>query len=97
MPSAGLACKSLDNCVCFPAPGGCHAVASTRLQSLKLVAPHLCMELVRQLPNLPELRDLKLTLEERYVSYINHSMLLHMFCLAAVTLPVHHLLCDHGI
>lgn len=41
-------------------------MASTRLQSLKLCAPHLCMELVSQASRMPELRQLEIELNNRY-------------------------------
>jgi hypothetical protein len=38
------------------AAGPCHATCNTHLQSLELEHPHLCPELVKQLPRLPQLR-----------------------------------------
>lgn len=38
------------------ASGPCHATCSTHLQSLELFEPHLCPELIKQLPRLPQLR-----------------------------------------
>lgn len=54
-----------DSVLSLCVEGACNTMCSTHLQSLKLTAPHLCMALVEQVPQLPVLRLLEIPLDDR--------------------------------